>query len=166
MTTPKPDPALCHYAGMDTTAAVYSNDDGTWSARCHCGTVVTTTAATPDEAAALLVAHRGPAPTPDRHPLARIARAVGTARAVLQAVLAVPAVALIVGADLPRAVDATLGALVALLATLVPLWTAVTVRRRGEQLVTPVADPRTDDGHRLVPAERGPDGAHGVTDLA
>ncbi|MEV8439196.1 hypothetical protein AB0425_17615 [Actinosynnema sp. NPDC051121] len=60
-----PDPSLCHYAGMDTTAAILSNDDGTYTARCHCGTVVTTTAASTDDAAAALAEHRGPAPQPE-----------------------------------------------------------------------------------------------------
>ncbi|MGW4114835.1 hypothetical protein ACWEFJ_28505 [Actinosynnema sp. NPDC004786] len=102
-------------------------------------------------------------PTPDRHPLARVARAVGTVRAVIAAVLAVPAVVALVGADLPAALDGVLGALLALLAAAGPLWTAISVRRRGEQLVTPVADPRDDQGRSLVPAAPGPDGTYGIT---
>jgi hypothetical protein len=101
----------------------------------------------------------------DRHPLARVARHVGTVRAVVLAVLSVPAVAVIVGADLPTAVDGVLGALLALLAAVGPLWSAVAVRRQGEPLVTPVADPRSSDGTPLVPVEPGPDGAYGVTGL-
>lgn len=92
-------------------------------------------------------------PTPpvvDRHPLARIARTVGTVRAVVAAVLSVPAVVVLVGADVPTAVDAVLGALLGLLATVGPLWSAIAVRRRGEPLVTPVADPRDDAGRPLV----------------
>lgn len=88
---------------------------------------------------------------PDRHPLARIARTVGTVRAAIAAVLAVPAVAVIVGADLPGTVDGVLGALVALLAAVGPLWTAVTVRRQAEPVVTPVADPRDNANRPLVP---------------
>jgi hypothetical protein len=57
-----PDPQLCHYAGADTTAAITSNDDGTYTARCHCGTVVTESATTTEEASALLDEHRGPNP--------------------------------------------------------------------------------------------------------
>ncbi|MFC6090887.1 hypothetical protein [Saccharothrix lopnurensis] len=104
-------------------------------------------------------------PAPDRHPLARIARTVGTVRAAVAAVLGVPAVGLLVGADLPGALDAVLGALVVLLGVLGPLWTAVTVRRRGEPLVTPVAAPRTADGRPLVPAESRFPGTYPATDL-
>ncbi|MDX3661339.1 hypothetical protein PV646_28875 [Streptomyces sp. ID05-26A] len=86
----------------------------------------------------------------DRHPLDRIARTVGTVRAAIGAVLSVPAVLAIVGADLPGAVDGVLGALVVLLAAVGPLLAAVGVRRRGEPLVTPVADPRDNLGQPLV----------------
>ncbi|WP_367128340.1 hypothetical protein [Saccharothrix sp. HUAS TT1] len=104
-------------------------------------------------------------PTPDRHPLARVARAVGTVRAVISAVLAVPAVAVLVATDLPAALDVALAALVALLATLGPLLGAFGVKTRGETLVTPVADPRDNEDRQLVPVEAGPGGAYNVTGL-
>lgn len=89
-------------------------------------------------------------PPADRHPLDRIARTVGTARAAIAAVLSVPAVLALIGADLPVAVDAVLGALVVLLTTIGPLWSAISVRRRGEPLVTPIAAPRDNSGRPLV----------------
>ena len=93
--------------------------------------------------------------TPDRHPLDRIAKTVGTVRAAVLAVLSVPAVAVIVGADLPGHLDKVLGAMVVLLNVVGPLWAAVAVRVRGEKVVTPVADPRADDGSPLVPIPGG-----------
>lgn len=48
---------LCAYEGMDTTAAVGSNDDGSWFARCHCGELACESG-TYDEAIQALDAHR------------------------------------------------------------------------------------------------------------
>jgi hypothetical protein len=95
---------------------------------------------------------------PDRHPLASIARTVGTVRAAVLAVLSVPAVLAIVGANLPGHLDAVLGAVVVLLNVVGPMWSAVAVRVRGEKVVTPVADPRGNGGVPLVPATTFPDG--------
>ena len=52
---------LCHYSGIDTTAVVRPNDDGTWFSRCHCGTVACE-AGTYDQAVEALEAHRGENP--------------------------------------------------------------------------------------------------------
>lgn len=48
---------LCAYTGVDTTAVVGSNDDGTYFSRCNCGTV-TLQSGTNEEAVAALAAHR------------------------------------------------------------------------------------------------------------
>lgn len=55
---------LCHYTGIDSRAAVGTNDDGTWFSRCHCLTpegqpTVTCTSGTYEDAVAALEAHRG-----------------------------------------------------------------------------------------------------------
>lgn len=50
---------LCHYAGMDSTAQVGSNDDGSFFSRCHCGTSPCESG-TYDEVVTALEAHRAP----------------------------------------------------------------------------------------------------------
>lgn len=56
MNSPNP---LCHYSGIDSTAQVGSNDDGSFFSRCHCGTV-TCASGTYDEAVNALEEHRAP----------------------------------------------------------------------------------------------------------
>lgn len=58
--------------------------------------------------------------------------------------------------EVNRALSA-LDVVISLVVTLVVIVTGIAgafrVANRGEQLVTPVADPMANDGHRLVPAE-------------
>ena len=89
--------------------------------------------------------------TPDRHPLARIARTVGTVRAAIGGAVSALAVLGVLTTEQSTAVDAVLGAVAVLASVLGPLWSAFTVKREGEPLVTPVADPRDDRGAALVP---------------
>lgn len=97
-----------------------------------------------------------PAKQVDRHPLARIAAEAARIRAAVVGVVAVLAGAGIVSDRLPGALDVLLAAVIALAAAVGPVWTAFAMRNRGEQVVTPLVDPRDDDGVQLVRSDGRP----------
>ncbi|NUR80732.1 MAG: hypothetical protein HOQ21_09850 [Dermatophilaceae bacterium] len=86
---------------------------------------------------------------PDRHPLAGVAAKVGAIRAAVGAAVSALAVVGVLTTDQSAAVDAVLGAVAVLASALGPLWAAFSVKSKGEPLVTPVADPRDNDGRQL-----------------
>lgn len=63
------------------------------------------------------------------------------------------------------ALEGLLGAIPGLITLITSLLSAFGVVRRAEPLVTPMEDPRTDDGVRLVRSKLTADGAHSITDL-
>jgi uncharacterized membrane protein len=85
----------------------------------------------------------------DRHPLAGIAAKVGAVRAAIGGAVSALAVVGVLTTDQSTAVDAVLGAVAVLASALGPLWSAFTVKKQGEPLVTPVADPRDNVGRQL-----------------
>jgi hypothetical protein len=100
-----------------------------------------------------------------RHPLDSIAAKVGAVRAAVGGAVSALAVVGVLTTDQSAAVDAVLAAVAVLASVLGPLWSAFAVKKQGEPLVTPVADPHNNDGVPLVAAKQGPDGAYGVTGL-
>lgn len=104
--------------------------------------------------------HMGPvagkSTPPDRHPLARIAANAAKIRSAVGGVLAALAGIGLISADLPPAVDVLLVAVAVLAAAVGPVWTAVTVRNEGEQVVTPLVDPRDNDLVSLVRVDGKP----------
>lgn len=101
-----------------------------------------------------------------RRPLDSIAAKVGAVRAAVGGAVSALAVVGVLTIEQSTAVDATLAAVAVLASVLGPLWSAFAVKKHGEPVVTPVADPRDDAGRQLVPATRGPDDAYGVTGLS
>lgn len=92
----------------------------------------------------------------DRFPLDRIAAQAAKVRSAVVGIVAVLAGAGLVTNELPTAVDVLLAAVITAAAAVGPVWTAFTVRNRGEKVVTPLVDPRDDDMIMLVRADGKP----------
>lgn len=89
-----------------------------------------------------------------RHPLKRVAAKVGAVTAVIGGAVSTAATIGAISADQSTAVQGTLTAVSVLATALAALAAAFGVRSAGEPLVTPVADPRADDGTPLIPGAR------------
>lgn len=87
----------------------------------------------------------------DRRPLAGVSKKVGAVLAVLGSVVSTLATVGAITADQSTAVQVAFGALAALVTAVTAVLTAFGIVKRAEPLVTPVSDPRTDEGVPLVP---------------
>lgn len=93
-------------------------------------------------------------PTPDRRPLARVGKRVGAVLAVIGAAASTLVTVGALTADQGSALEAVAAGAAGLITAVTVALTAFGVIRKAEPLVTPVDDPRTDDGTPLVPITR------------
>jgi len=84
-----------------------------------------------------------------RYPLAAASARKGGWFAGLSGLVGVAVVVGFITQDQANALNVTLVAIGALITTVSPLLTAFGIRRKVEPLVTPVAEPRDDDGNSL-----------------
>lgn len=96
-----------------------------------------------------------PTESENRNPLRPIAVRVGTIVGVLSAVATSLTGYGVINSVQGDAAVGLLGAIPGVITLAGTLFAAFHTARQGEDKVTPVADPRADDGTRLVPARPG-----------
>src|SRR5687768_14939753 len=90
----------------------------------------------------------------DRHPLKRIARKIGVGLAAIGGAVSGLATFGAINADQAGAVQEVLAAVGILGAAVSTLLAVFGVVHQGEKVVTPMSDPRADDGTPLIPGAR------------
>lgn len=96
--------------------------------------------------------HTVPAHT-DRRPLAGVSKKVAAVLAVLGSAVSTLATIGAITVEQDTAVQGSLAALVGLVTAVTAVLTAFGIVKRAEPLVTPMSDPRNDEGVPLTPVD-------------